>query len=119
MRKFIWIVLTNCDPSHEREFNEWYDNVHIGDLLRIPGIVAARRSRLSDAQTNMVDGVLVLCGPKDIGAKYRYLARYYIEAENIANVLSEVKARSNTPEMQISPYLTDAYTVMYEDIHTE
>jgi hypothetical protein len=41
MRKFTWVVLTNCDPAHDTEFNEWYDGVHIGDLLRIPGVVSA------------------------------------------------------------------------------
>jgi hypothetical protein len=115
MRKFTWVVLTNCDPAHDTEFNEWYDGVHIGDLLRIPGVVSAVRSRLAEAQMSMVDGALVLCGPSAINAKYKYLACYHIEAEDVSSVLKEVKARSNTKEMEISPYLTEAYTLMYED----
>lgn len=116
MRKFTWVVLTNCDPAHEREFNEWYDEVHIGDLLRIPGVVSAVRSRLAEPQMSMVDGALVLCAPRAINAKYKYLACYHLEAEDVSSVLKEVKARSNTKDMEISPYLAEAYTLMYEDM---
>lgn len=115
MRKFTWVVLTNCDSAHEREFNEWYDNVHINDLLRIPGVVAARRSKIAQAQMTMIDGALVLCGREDIDAKYQYLACYSIETDDLAGVLQAVKDRSGTHEMEISPYLKEAYTVMYED----
>ena len=111
----LLVVWTDIAPEYEVEFNEWYDGVHIGDLLRIPGVVSAVRSRLAEAQMSMVDGALVLCGPSAINAKYKYLACYHIEAEDVSSVLKEVKARSNTKEMEISPYLSDAYTIMYED----
>ena len=116
MRKFTWVVLTNCDPDHEKEFNRWYDEVHLGDLLRVPGIVGARRSVLADAQMTMVDDGLALVGSKDLALKYKYLACYYIVADDAAGVLQEVKARSNTPAMQISPHLAEALTLMYEDL---
>ncbi len=116
MHKFSWMVMTNCDPTHEREFNEWYDDVHLKDLLRVPGIVAASRSKLTNAQMTMVDGALVLCDLKAIDAKYKYLACYSVETDNISAVLEAVKARSGTSEMEISPHLTEAYTVMYENI---
>lgn len=116
MRKFTWLVLTNCDPAHEKEFNAWYDDVHLKDLLRIPGVVGAKRSRLAGAQMTMVEGGLKLCGPEDIGAKHRYLACYYIETDDIAAVLEEIRVRSGTPDLEISPHLTEAYTMMFEDI---
>jgi hypothetical protein len=116
MRRFTWIVLTNCNPARDKEFNDWYDGVHIKDLLRVPGFVSARRSLLADAQMSMVDGALVLCGPKAIDAKYKYLACYHIEADDVSAVLREVKARSGSSEMEISPHLTEAFTVMYEDL---
>jgi hypothetical protein len=116
MRKFTWIVQTNCDSAHDQEFNAWYDDIHLGDLLRIPGVVAARRSKLSDSQMTMVDSTLILCDPKTLGAKYRYLALYSIETDDIAAVLAAIKARSGTSEMVISPYLIEASTVMYEDL---
>jgi len=116
MRKFTWLVLTNCDPDFESEFNRWYDEVHIGDLLRVPGIVGARRSKLADAQMSMVDDGLALIGANELSLKYKYLACYYIEANDASTVLREVKARSGTPQMEISPHLTEAFTLMYEDL---
>lgn len=40
----VMVVLSKCtDPSREREFNEWYNTVHIPDVLETPGIVSAVR----------------------------------------------------------------------------
>lgn len=40
----VMAVLSNCtDPSREKEFNEWYNNVHLADVLETPGIVSAVR----------------------------------------------------------------------------
>ena len=116
MRKFSWIVMTNADPSHEGEFNAWYDDVHIGDLLRIPGVTAARRSVLSNVQMTMVGEELQLADPETIGARYKYLAIYELEADDPAALLEEIRKRSRTDNMPISPYMTEAYTILYEHL---
>jgi hypothetical protein len=116
MKKFTWLVMTNCDPAHESEFNAWYDDVHLGDLLNIPGVVGARRAQLTGVQAKFVDGILTLCDSKSIDAKFRYLAFYNIESDEVASVLETVKARAGTSEMVISPYLTEAHTLLYEDL---
>ena len=41
-----WIVLVEAscaDPAREDEFNEWYNQVHLPDVLETPGIVKALR----------------------------------------------------------------------------
>jgi hypothetical protein len=44
MPKGILMVLSEpSDPSREDEFNDWYDNVHLGEILQLDGYVAARR----------------------------------------------------------------------------
>jgi hypothetical protein len=49
MTKSIWMVTTRCsDPSREDEFNRWYDEVHLPDLLKVPGLAAAERYRLHE-----------------------------------------------------------------------
>ena len=41
--------------AREVEFNQWYDEVHLPQILeRVPGVVAARRFRLSDTQLEPV-----------------------------------------------------------------
>ncbi len=116
MRRYTWIVLTNCDPDHEPAFNEWYDGTHIDDLLRVPGIVSAKRSRLTDPQMVTVKGELVLAVAGDKSPRYRYLATYEIHTDDISRVLEEIRARSGTREMEISPYLTEVYTALYESL---
>jgi hypothetical protein len=39
------------DPDTETEFNDWYDNEHLPNLSRVPGVVGARRFRASDTQS--------------------------------------------------------------------
>jgi len=44
------IVQTSPVEGHEAEYNRWYEDVHIPEVLDLPGFVAARRFKLSDAQ---------------------------------------------------------------------
>ena len=115
MARYKWLVFTNCTPGREAEFNRWYDEVHIADLLRVPGIVGARRSEITAEQLTMETGSPELTGPEQIGAKHRFLSVYEIDAEDPMKVLEEIKTRANTPEMMITPDLAEAWTVLYRD----
>lgn len=37
------IALTKAFPGREHEFNEWYENVHIPEVLSFPGMKQAQR----------------------------------------------------------------------------
>jgi hypothetical protein len=41
--KTLYLVFGNPYPGKEAEYNEWYDNVHIPDVLSVPGVVSAQR----------------------------------------------------------------------------
>ena len=115
MSRFKWLVFTNCADGRDAEFNRWYDDVHLPDLLRTPGIVGASRARLAPEQLAVSgSGEMALCGPEGIGARFRYLAVYEFETENPAAVMGEVQRRANTPEMPLSPHLGEVYTVLYQ-----
>jgi hypothetical protein len=43
MERWINIFETTCDPLREAEYNEWYDGIHVRDVLNTPGFVRARR----------------------------------------------------------------------------
>ena len=116
MRKFTWVILTNCVPGQDDEFNAWYDDIHIPDLLRVPGIVSAKRSTLADPQTMMQGENIVMANAQMIDAKYKYLAIYKIEADDPAAVLQEVVSRAKTPAMEIAPSFAEAYTILFEDL---
>jgi ketosteroid isomerase-like protein len=67
-------------PEREGELNEWYDRVHIPQLLAVPGFVSARRfRRVGDS------------GPE-------YLTVYEIEADDVETPLRELRRRSAAGE---------------------
>jgi hypothetical protein len=73
MTHHVLIVLSNAADARDDEFNDWYDNQHLRDVLSVEGFVAAQRFRLSDAQLRPEE-------PRP----HRYLAVYEIEAPDLA-----------------------------------
>ena len=71
MAKYHLIVMTNPVEGKEQEFNDWYDNQHIRDVLAVPGIVSAQRLKAADSQLG------------NRSSPYRYLAVYEVEVENL------------------------------------
>jgi hypothetical protein len=45
--RFLYVVMMDVDPQKEAEFNKVYDTEHIPLLLRVPGVLSARRYRTS------------------------------------------------------------------------
>lgn len=44
------VVYSNPVEGREQEYNDWYSNQHLNDLLAIPGVISARRFKLSGTQ---------------------------------------------------------------------
>jgi hypothetical protein len=92
MAKYTFVVMSNpTTPGQEAEFNEWYNKVHIPDVLNVPGFVAAQRFKLADTQ--FADGK----------PAHRYLALYEIETEDIKGSFNELQKRVGTADMFMSP----------------
>ena len=59
---YVYVVrAVFASPEHESAWNDWYDNVHVPELLSVPGFVSAVRFR-------------------QLGAEGHYLAIYEIES---------------------------------------
>ena len=44
MERYLFVTYTDCaDLSREEEFNEWYNNVHVPDMLETPSMISATR----------------------------------------------------------------------------
>ncbi len=68
MEKHMLVVALNCsDPAKEGEFNDWYNTIHLPDVLETPGFVRATRWEHT--------------APKEEDAKF--LALYEIETDDI------------------------------------
>lgn len=46
----LLIALTDPTKGQEREFNEWYENTHVPECLRVPGFRSGRRYRFAASQ---------------------------------------------------------------------
>jgi hypothetical protein len=91
MAKYTFVVLSNpTTPGQEAEYNEWYNKIHIPDVLNVPGFVAAQRFTLADAQLG------------DGSHAHRYLALYEIETDDAKGALKELQKRVGTADMVMS-----------------
>ena len=51
MPRSVFVVFTKPkSPEREDDYNQWYDNTHLGEVLALPGLVAAARYKVSAAQ---------------------------------------------------------------------
>ncbi|MET0179738.1 MAG: hypothetical protein ABW194_04570 [Novosphingobium sp.] len=46
MARFRMIMLSQALPGREADYESWYDDIHIPDMLQVPGCVAAQRFRV-------------------------------------------------------------------------
>jgi hypothetical protein len=80
-------VQSRPQPGREAEYNRWYDEVHLGDVQKVPGIVSGRRYRAV---------------PTDFqGPDVPYLAIYEMESDDPNNVLAEFRRRSLAGELPV------------------
>jgi hypothetical protein len=100
---YKYVVLTNALPGRETDFDNWCDNQHVRDVLKIPGIVGATRFRAASHQSGPAQAVL------------RYMTVYDIESNDLPGVIAELSARAGTAAMPISDSLDIAslYTGFY------
>lgn len=47
MPTYKMVVFTRPKPGREDEYNDWYQNIHLRELVEFPGIVGAQRYKLS------------------------------------------------------------------------
>lgn len=92
------VVLTKSVPGREAEFEAWYDTQHLPDLLRVPGVVSARRFR-----------VRKVTSPTE-APSWMSLALYEIEADDPEFVLSEIRSRARTSDMPLTEALDQSAT---------
>jgi hypothetical protein len=104
MTRFIGIALTNPVEGREQDFNEWYDNQHVPDVLSIPGCVSAQRFKLADTQM------------PNRPCPYRYLAVYEYDADSAEQAIAAIMAGSGT-RPSTDAWARDSFlTMLFEPI---
>ena len=92
MASYRFLVFSNPEAGRDDEFNRWYSDQHLNDLLKIPGVTAAQRFRVAD----------------DNGQQpHRYLALYEIETDNLDAVMADITGRFGTDAMPMTDTLDE------------
>ena len=74
----LFIVKSDAVDGREDEYNTWYNDVHLPEVLQIDGFQAAQRFALSEQQVQKKQS-------------YGYLAIYEIDTNNIAETLQNLQ----------------------------
>ena len=105
MRSYQYVVLTHPVEGREDEYNDWYTNTHIHEIMLIPGFRSAKRYRLAPRPE---------VNPSSL--KHPYLALYEIESDDVEATLGELRRRSAAGELKTSTALDRSKTssTLYE-----
>lgn len=79
MARYLLFAFSDCkDPAREAEFNDWYDNTHLPDMLGVPGMIKATRWMSAE--------------PLE-GQHRKYLALYELETDDVGKFNAAVRER--------------------------
>ncbi|MEE8373500.1 MAG: hypothetical protein V3R87_07280 [Dehalococcoidia bacterium] len=74
MERWLLTVESNsADPAREKELHEWYDTIHLPDILETPGFVRAARYE----NTSPSEG------------QGKFLAMYEIETDDLGHTMAQ------------------------------
>ena len=109
--RYLFIASMDIDPAKEALFNEVYDTEHIPALLKVPGVLSARRYR-------RVPLTLMIGGKRQVVEapnEPQYSAVYDIETPDV--LLGDAWARAveagRWPD-EVRPYTTNRRHVLQE-----
>ena len=88
-KKHLVLILTEPTPGNEDEFNDYYDNLHLKEVLATTNLTSAQRFRLA--------------GEAGEPCPLPYLAVYETEADSAADVIDNLN--STRPQRQQSDAL--------------
>jgi hypothetical protein len=94
-------VFANAVEGRDDDFNRWYDEVHLAEVLALPEFTGASRFRLADAQ---------VFGDQ----QFRYLAIYQYGG-TAQEAVDALMAASSTFDMGDSMDMTAQHVVLFED----
>jgi hypothetical protein len=101
------MVFSTPSEGLDAEFNAFYDNQHVHDVLRVPGLVGCRRLKLADPSQGSA-------------APAPYVALYELDTEDAPGAIQEIRARLGTPQMPKGAFSDDSrratwlYRIIFE-----
>jgi hypothetical protein len=88
MPRFRMIMLSQANPGRDEDYERWYDEIHIPDMMQVPGFVAVQRFRVV----------------KDVLGKtpYPFCTIYEIEADSADAALGAMFAALQSGKVRMS-----------------
>jgi hypothetical protein len=83
LSRFLYIALSDPLPGREQDLDDWYDRLHLAQVIDVPGFISARRYVAIEAGD----------GPP---RKRKALVIYEIEADVPAEVIAGLRNRRGT-----------------------
>lgn len=81
MSKLLVVHTQPTSPEQEAVYNDWYNNEHLDDIVKLTGYRAAKRYVRSEV--NAVEGVEP--------APYKYLAIYELDTDDVESAATNLK----------------------------
>lgn len=107
MNEYILIVYSNAAQGQEEEFNRWYNEVHLPDVLALPNYTSARRFKLIDFKLDEM-------APDP---EHQYVAYYYLKSDDPVGALNDLRDRVLTGKILMSESMApDFQAVAYRAI---
>jgi hypothetical protein len=78
MASYILMAMTNSADGRDEAYNQWFDEVHLPEVLKIEGFESAQRYELTSAQRM----------PAPL--PYRYATVYRIDSDDLPATLAEL-----------------------------
>ena len=88
MANYKLVVFSDAAPGREDDYNDWYNNRHLQDVVAVPGFVSAQRFKLNKQMIGQF--------------ATRYMAIYEIEADDVEAAMAAIGARAGTDQMVVS-----------------
>ena len=84
MAKYMFVVYSNPVKGREDEYNDWYENIHLDEVIAQPGFIGAQRFALE--------------GEPFQGAKpaQRYLCLYEIETDDPSATMNNLRVAADS-----------------------
>jgi len=103
MARHILLVQSEPVAGRDDEFNQWYDEEPLPDVLEVPGFTAARR---------------FVAAPSVHGEEpdRRYLAIYEIETDDLAGALAALSAAARSMHIHAAFDRDNQQTLAYTEI---
>ena len=104
MARYKYLVFTNARDGRDDEFNEWYDDVHLAEVVAVPGFTGAERYAIRPLSGDPA--------PSD-----RYLEIYDMAPDDVTATFAELMRRGTSGGFRMTDSLADgALTRLYEVI---